>query len=67
MSYIEKYIHRFIWIKGWIRQKHSNYVRSKSEHAGENIIHRNFEAKWKNLKWCIDVTELKNTGHKHVY
>lgn len=66
-SYSQKYIHRLmkaLRIKARIRQKHSNYVRSKPEQIGENILNRNFKADWKNQKWCTDVTEFKIIGQK---
>ena len=66
-SYSQKYIHRLmkaLRIKARIRQKHSNYVRSKPEQVGENILNRNFKADWKNQKWCTDVTEFKIIGQK---
>lgn len=66
-SYSIKYIHRLmqvLHIKARIRQKHSNYIKSKPEQVGENILHREFIAKWKNQKWCTDVTEFKILGQK---
>lgn len=61
-TYSEKYIHRLmkvLRIRARIRRKHSNYVKTKPEQVGENILHRNFDAQWKNQKWCTDVTEFK--------
>ena len=66
-SYSEKYIHRLmkeLRIKARIRQKHSNHVKSNPEQVGENVLHRDFKANWKNQKWCTDVTEFKVVGQK---
>lgn len=66
-NYSIKYIHRLmqvLHIKARIRQKHGNYIKSKPEQVGENILHREFIAKWKNQKWCTDVTEFKIVGQK---
>lgn len=66
--YSVKYIHRLMQvlrIKAKIRRKHSNYIKFKPEQIGENILHRDFKAKWKNQKWCTDVTEFKVAGQKH--
>ena len=60
-----KYIHRLmkvINVHSRIRRKHSNYVKVKPEQVGENILNRDFEAKWQNQKWCTDVTEFKIIG-----
>lgn len=65
--YSTKYIHRLmktLKIKARIRQKHSNYIKSKPEQVGENILHRDFSAQWKNQKWCTDVSEFKIVGQK---
>ena len=66
-SYSEKYIHRLmkvIGIHARIRRKKSNYIKSKPEQVGENILHRKFKAQWQNQKWCTDVTEFKVPGQK---
>ena len=66
-NYSEKYIHRLmkvIGIRARIRRKKSNYIKSKPEQVGENILHRDFKAQWKNQKWCTDVTEFKVPGQK---
>lgn len=68
-SYSIKYIHRLmkvLHIHARIRRKHSNYMKSKPEQVGENILHREFEAQWKNQKWCTDVTEFKIVGQKQT-
>lgn len=51
-------------IKSRIRRKHSNYVKVKPEQVGENILNRDFKAKWKNQKWVTDVTEFKIIGQR---
>lgn len=66
-NYSEKYIHRLmklLHIKARIRRKHSNYIKSKPEQVGENILHREFKANFKNEKWCTDVTEFKVPGQR---
>ena len=66
-TYCQKYIHRLmseIHIKARIRRKKSNYVKTKPEQVGENILSRNFEASYPNQKWCTDVTEFKIIGQK---
>jgi transposase InsO family protein len=66
-NYSEKYIHRLmkkIKIKARIRRKHSNYIKTKPEQVGENVLHRDFKASWSNQKWCTDVTEFKVIGQK---
>lgn len=66
-SYSEKYIHRLmkiLHIKARIRRKHSNYVKTKPEQVGQNILNRDFNALWPNQKWCTDVTEFKVIGQK---
>ena len=45
-----------------IRRKKYNYVRTKPEQVGENILHRDFTATAPNQKWCTDVTEFKIIG-----
>lgn len=66
-TYSEKYIHRLmklLHVKSRIRRKHSNYIKSKPEQVGENTLHRQFNANFKNEKWCTDVTEFKVPGQK---
>lgn len=66
-NYSEKYIHRLmkeLKIKARIRRKHSNYIKSKPEQIGENILHRKFDSQWKNQKWCTDVSEFKVPGQR---
>ena len=66
-TYSVKYIHRLmkvLHIKARIRRKHSNYIKSDPEQVGQNVLNREFEAKWKNQKWCTDVTEFKIVGQK---
>lgn len=66
-NYSEKYIHRLmkeLHIKARIRQKKSNYVKTKPEQIGENILQRDFKADYPNQKWCTDVTEFKVPGQK---
>ena len=66
-TYCQKYIHRLmseIHIKARIRRKKSNYVKTKPEQVGENILSRDFEASHPNQKWCTDVTEFKIIGQK---
>ena len=55
---------KVIGIRARIRRKKSNYIKSKPEQVGENILHRDFKAQWKNQKWCTDVTEFKVPGQK---
>lgn len=66
-NYCVKYIHRLmrlIGVQARIRRKRSSYVKVKPEQVGENILHRDFKALWKNHKWCTDVTEFKIIGVK---
>ena len=66
-NYSEKYIHRLmkeLHIKARIRRKKSNYVKTKPEQIGENILQRDFKADYPNQKWCTDVTEFKVPGQK---
>lgn len=66
-NYSENYIHRLmnvIKIHARIRRKKSNYVKVKPEQVGENILARDFTAKYPNLKWLTDVTEFKVLGQK---
>ena len=66
-SYSEQYIHRLMKIlnvKARIRRRKINYIKSKPEQVGENILRRDFTAKWQNQKWCTDVTEFKVIGQK---
>lgn len=66
-KYSIKYIHRLmkvLKIRSRIRRKHSNYVKTKPEQVGENILKRDFKARWKNQKWLTDVTEFKITGQR---
>ena len=55
---------KVIGIRARIRRKKSNYIKSKPEQVGENILHRDFKAQRKNQKWCTDVTEFKVPGQK---
>lgn len=66
-NYSKNYIHRLmklIHIHSRIRRKKCNYVKSKPEQVGENILNRNFKADYPNQKWCTDVTEFKVPGQK---
>lgn len=66
-NYSEKYIHRLmkvIGIRARIRRKKTNYIKSKPEQIGQNILNREFKAQWANQKWCTDVTEFKVLGQK---
>ena len=66
-NYSEKYIHRImktIHMQARIRRKKYNFIKSKPEQVGENILHRDFKALWPNQKWCTDVTEFKIPGQK---
>ncbi len=66
-NYSEKYIHRImkeIRVKARIRRKKSNYIISKPEQVGENILCREFTAEYPNQKWCTDVSEFKVSGQK---
>ena len=66
-NYSEKYIHRLmkvIGIRARIRRKKSNYIKSRPEQVGQNILHREFKALWANQKWCTDVTEFKVPSQK---
>lgn len=46
-------------ITSLIRRKRYNYIVSKPQQTGENILHREFTALWKNHKWLTDVTKFK--------
>ena len=63
VKYIRRLM-RLLNIKSRIRRKHSNYVKTKPEQVGENILKRDFKALWKNQKWLTDVTEFKITGQR---
>ena len=66
-NYSTKYVHRImkrIKVSARIRRKHSNYIKTKPEQVGENILARNFTAEHPNQKWCTDVTEFKIIGQK---
>ena len=66
-TYSWKYIRRlmiFLGIKSKIRRKRYNYVKSKPEQVGENILNRDFTATQPNQKWLTDVTEFKIIGKK---
>ena len=64
-NYSEQYIHRIMKVtrmQARIRRKRYNYIKSRPEQVGENILARDFNALWKNQKWCTDVTEFKIVG-----
>lgn len=64
-AYSIKYIHRLmshLEIKSAIRRKRYNYIKTKPEQVGENILNRDFTANNKNEKWLTDVTEFKAIG-----
>lgn len=66
-KYSWKYIRRLmihLGIKSKIRRKRYNYIKSKPEQVGENILNRNFEAQYPNQKWLTDVTEFKIIGKR---
>lgn len=66
-NYSVGYIHRLmkkIRIKSLIRRKRYNYIKSKPEQIGENILKRGFNAHKPNEKWLTDVTEFKIIGQK---
>lgn len=66
-SYSEGYIHRLmkvINVHARIRRKRYNYIKTKPEQVGENILNREFDALYPNEKWCTDVTEFKIPGQK---
>lgn len=66
-NYSIKYIRRLMRhlnIKSRIRRKRYNYIKSKPEQVGENILDRNFIANKPNEKWLTDVTEFKVIGSK---
>lgn len=66
-SYSETYIHHLMSklnIKSAIRKPRYNYIKSKPEQVGENILKRDFNAAKPNEKWLTDVTEFKVVGHK---
>jgi putative transposase len=66
-KYSVNYIHRLMrkdHITSRIRRKRYNYVASKPEQTGQNILHREFTALCKNQKWLTDVTEFKISGVK---
>ena len=61
-NFSEKYIHRIMVamkMQARIRRKKYNYIKSKPEQTGENILNRDFTATAPNQKWCTDVTEFK--------
>lgn len=63
LSYIYRLM-RLLNIKSAIRKKRYNYIKSKPEQIGENILNRNFKAANPNEKWLTDVTEFKIVGIK---
>lgn len=66
-NYSIKYIRRLMIklnIKANIRRKRYNYVKTKPEQIGENILNRDFKALAPNQKWLTDVTEFKIVGQK---
>lgn len=65
--YSWKYIRRlmmYLGIKSKIRRKRYNYIKSKPEQVGQNILARDFSATAPNQKWLTDVTEFKIIGHR---
>ena len=66
-NYSYKYIRRLmkiLKIKSRIRQKKCNRTKIKPEQVGENILNRDFEARYPNEKWLTDITEFKIQGEK---
>jgi len=66
-TYSVKYIHRLMRhlnIKSVIRRKRYNYIKTKPEQIGTNLLNRDFTANHKNEKWLTDVTEFKAIGCK---
>ncbi len=64
-SFSEGYIHRLmnvLGIKARIRRKKVNRNKTKAEHVKENILARDFTAKYPNEKWLTDVTEFSISG-----
>ncbi len=64
-NYSINYIRRLMKhlnIKSVIRRKRYNYIKTKPEQVGENILSRNFNASKPNEKWLTDVTEFKIIG-----
>lgn len=62
-----KYIHRLMKatkMQARIRRKKYNYIKTKPEQTGENILNRDFTATAPNQKWCTDVTEFKIGSQK---
>lgn len=66
-TYSWKYIRRLMRmqnITSRIRRKRYNYIKTKPEQIGENILARDFKATEPNKKWLTDVTEFKIIGQK---
>lgn len=61
IKYIRRLM-RFLNIKSKIRKKRYNYIKTKPEHIGLNILNRDFKATKPNEKWLTDVTEFKVIG-----
>lgn len=69
-TYSVNYIHRLmkkIKLQSRIRRKRYNYIKSKSEQIGENILNRDFTTTAYNQKWLTDVTEFKASDGTKIY
>lgn len=64
-SFSQGYIYRLmkaVDIKARIRRKKVNRKRIKPEYIKENVLSRDFTAKYPNEKWLIDVNEFSILG-----
>lgn len=58
---------RAVNLQAVIRRKKKKYIPSTPQITAENILNRNFEAKYINEKWLTDVTEFKYGDGKKAY
>lgn len=58
---------KIIGLKSVCRKKKYNYIKSTPEITAENILNRDFKAKYTEEKWLTDVTELKYGNSDKAY
>jgi len=66
----DKRVYRLMKIEGIqsvVRIKKCKYKKTTPEITAQNILSRNFKAKYSNQKWLTDVTEFKYAGGKKLY
>ena len=66
----DKRVYRLMKIEGIqsvVRRKKCKYKKTTPEITAQNILSRNFKAKYSNQKWLTDVTEFKYAGGKKSY